>query len=547
MAVSPPFMYSAAPTDNALFPSPLFDPKAVTKASWEPKPRKPLPTGPLISSLALRLLQLSGATGTLAFMILLTGMDTIMAWVLRIAAGFSILHCTYAIYHLSRSAGSRTPGSSAAYQLFAAVADLCVMSAYAFGAISVHKDAAGWHTLFSNQNLMHYFIPAVYYTLIGASGLHLISISLSLWLGFMFRKISLLPPDMNPLEDHLTARPFHKKNKSSVTTTSSFANEKQCLVSVENISRPPGIPFLHTRAGSFNSTTTRDSTVNLPHRRYQLAPGSPECLPNSEYVASPPPKSSRRGTYTELPNADPAALKPSTPSSGIIQARRPKFTESWTPTDSMILRTNERSCGIGLAGAQVSGKISKPTGRPSGSGLQQPYDLHNFSDSEFDDENMTEDFSPEPDMNSVHPNPLNSNPSLSPVTGSPKRKVLRYPQNGVNPAKRNFLSNISNNERQEVRCRDIADLPQVDEENWQSQGYGNVLIDDGYYSKPYRLSKCGTPPVLIGNDRKISTGNDFEAKYSSYAYGRRNASGKMAEEGMAANHRGNFVNPEYAI
>lgn len=28
---------------------PTFDPKAVTRASWEPKPRKPKPKGPLVS------------------------------------------------------------------------------------------------------------------------------------------------------------------------------------------------------------------------------------------------------------------------------------------------------------------------------------------------------------------------------------------------------------------------------------------------------------------------------------------------------------------
>ncbi|KAF5133664.1 hypothetical protein E5D57_004290 [Metarhizium anisopliae] len=49
MGGSQPFMYNAAWRNDARFPATTFDPKAVTRASWEPKPRKPPPTGPLIS------------------------------------------------------------------------------------------------------------------------------------------------------------------------------------------------------------------------------------------------------------------------------------------------------------------------------------------------------------------------------------------------------------------------------------------------------------------------------------------------------------------
>ena len=43
-----PFMYDAVRSSRK-FPEKEFDPKAITRASWEPKPRKPQKKGPLIS------------------------------------------------------------------------------------------------------------------------------------------------------------------------------------------------------------------------------------------------------------------------------------------------------------------------------------------------------------------------------------------------------------------------------------------------------------------------------------------------------------------
>ena len=133
---APHFMYGAEPRNDSLFPRSSFDPKAVTRASWEPKPRKTQPTGPLVSfnrhpesvppspsssppltpshsahlvlanqqssyvplgrrtktcikwlrrlQLALRVLQLCGAAGILTLMILITEVNPATAWVLRI-------------------------------------------------------------------------------------------------------------------------------------------------------------------------------------------------------------------------------------------------------------------------------------------------------------------------------------------------------------------------------------------------------------------------------------------------------------------------------
>lgn len=45
-----PYMYNRFDSfDDARFPTSSFDPKAVTRSSWEPKPAKPKHEGPLVS------------------------------------------------------------------------------------------------------------------------------------------------------------------------------------------------------------------------------------------------------------------------------------------------------------------------------------------------------------------------------------------------------------------------------------------------------------------------------------------------------------------
>lgn len=48
MGAQPPYMYDSVHRDSYL-PEKEFDPKAVTRASWEVKPKKPKKKGPLVS------------------------------------------------------------------------------------------------------------------------------------------------------------------------------------------------------------------------------------------------------------------------------------------------------------------------------------------------------------------------------------------------------------------------------------------------------------------------------------------------------------------
>ena len=49
MGVEPPYLYDPVNSDGSRSPYKEFDPKAVTRASQEPKPRRPQHEGPLVS------------------------------------------------------------------------------------------------------------------------------------------------------------------------------------------------------------------------------------------------------------------------------------------------------------------------------------------------------------------------------------------------------------------------------------------------------------------------------------------------------------------
>lgn len=102
--------------------------------------------------LGVRVLELLGAAGSLALFIMISGIDDTESWIMRIPVklsrsddfirhdtdivqtGIAMLHAAYGIYHLSRKAGGRTPGSSASYMAFAAAADITFVPFYAFSA-----------------------------------------------------------------------------------------------------------------------------------------------------------------------------------------------------------------------------------------------------------------------------------------------------------------------------------------------------------------------------------------------------------------------------
>ncbi|CZR62234.1 uncharacterized protein PAC_12131 [Phialocephala subalpina] len=535
--VAPPYLYDAVKTDRNA-PYREFDPHAISRASFQAKPRMKKPEGPLVSfnqhpdsylilpmertnaksmdpsvkkwikwmriiQLVLRCLEILGAVGILVMMILISGVSTATGWIMRITAGVAILHTVYGVYHLGRKPSGRTPASSASYMLFASFFDVSVVPFYAFSALAAKTSSAGWKTLLSNQDLTTVFTSVVFYATTIAGGLHLVSLVVSLYLAVTFRKITKLPPDMNPLEDNLTSR--HKRSKSSISTAATAVSEKRLSTPLESkrssgapyedLGRPPTIPFFHTRTQSTDSFSTykstpppsRDARSDLPSRQYQVLPNptsarssiiGTDLKRSSQYTPSSPPK---RGSYTEVSMSDAASHR----SSRFVENTKP--TDPWYVSDSL---------------GKSRGRSSSPRKTPGPA--QARYEpLHQRHDSSDDISTLS------------HPNPLDSNPSTPPAA---PRHGHRYNTSCESPLSE--ISNLNNRYSGDIADQSgvVRELTPAPLRDFKAKGYGEL--------------KPGTPPIMIGgkNNRQAS-GIDFGViQQAGY---RREVSGKIAEEGRS--------------
>ncbi|KAI9789172.1 MAG: hypothetical protein M1816_006305 [Peltula sp. TS41687] len=331
MGADQPFLYDAPPSSSSTNnPSPCkaYNPKAASQASFHVPVLKPKHEGPLVDFnkhpdsylilpygnlnvrpmsagtrnrvryaravlLLLRCVELLGAIGLLVCVICLREIDDVMGWTLRIPPGLAILHSLYAIYHLSRGSARRTPASSASYMLFSAAADTSLLPFYVFTALmsntqyAKHGGAMKWTSVFDDPSADEKLVRAVFFLVVINGALHLLSLSVSLFLAIIYKQISKLPPDMNPLEGNLTSR--HKRNRSSVISS----NEKRtsqpggapstAAAAASNpgptyeplIPPPRTIPFIHTRTESQASLNRsqagahRASRADLPSQLYQ--------------------------------------------------------------------------------------------------------------------------------------------------------------------------------------------------------------------------------------------------------------------------------------
>ncbi|KAK3901932.1 hypothetical protein C8A05DRAFT_34361 [Staphylotrichum tortipilum] len=597
----PPFMYQAVKKDDGRFPAASFDPKAVTRASWEPKKQKPKPDGPLVSfnrhpdalmvptgrsrykpmgrrtkswikamrvvQLGLRVVEAIAAVGLIAVM----SVSGFIGWITGATLGVVIVFCLYSVFHHARPAGSRAPGSSAAYQIFSGISDLCVLPLYAYGALTTRNKSENLSVNGDpNPNETKYMVPAMYYGLIGAGGLHLLSLAISLWLALMFRRIANMPPDMNPLESNLTSR-AHTRNKSSVATTatgstasySDKGSRDSQLYDDAASSRPPSVPFMHTRQGSASSLTSHDSRLNLPSRQYQIAPGNRSSAtsqdlkrmsapPSSQDLnlkrMSAPPPSSKRASYMEVPlgetgdlasptasSSRPVSLYSSRPSSGTVpsyraepvspaqtvQPRSAKFTETWYTSESLISRTQQRN------------RLTKPPPATTPQHQQQrqqqqsqrtppatayaSLDASSDSDSDSDTNDNENFYTP------------------APTTPAP---APRRPRTPFSRLRNSILSDIPLNHRRVSGGglgQDITDQTLKIGNDFQPRDRNSsIQPESAFYSKPYGELKAATPPIMVGGGRVVSSGNDlYDDGDLGRVVGRRGVSGKVAEEGRA--------------
>ncbi|KAJ5554760.1 hypothetical protein N7461_003230 [Penicillium sp. DV-2018c] len=295
---SPPFLYERpsaysfrGPTDRG------FNPKAVTEASWAPPAAKAQQKGPLVSlnrhpdtwgyfntassftpmsdktkgrvkysratQLALRVVTLLGALGSLFCSIVIKGAAVTVIWIIRAGPIVAILHTIYGIYHNSRPVLNRPPGSQASYGLFASTLDLGLIAFYVFTAFMAYGEWTSneykWGTLFNDTEMTVKISESTFILALANGGLHLISLAISIFLAVTFRQICRLPPDMNPLEDNLTARP--RKSRKQIKTDEKHLSQSTMGSTFEDplIGSPRTVPFMHTRERSLDNDDNYDS------------------------------------------------------------------------------------------------------------------------------------------------------------------------------------------------------------------------------------------------------------------------------------------------
>lgn len=133
-------------------------------------------------------------------------------------------------------------------------------------------NAYNWGTLFPNVpsflssiNLTVIMAKATFICGVVNAGLHLISLSLSIFLAVMFRKISHLPPDMNPLEDNLTARPHKKRKQLEIDDKHLSQSTLNSALEDPLIDPPRAVPFTHTRGDAHRGSVDLMSEKRQSH------------------------------------------------------------------------------------------------------------------------------------------------------------------------------------------------------------------------------------------------------------------------------------------
>lgn len=407
--------------------------------------------------------------------------------------GMVALSCLYAVVQLARAPTSKTPGSVAAYHTFAAIGDVTFTVMYAFGTLAVHHNGGSWTTMLGDPQLVDSLLPAFSCAQIGAGGLHCVSLALSLFLGVMFRRIALLPPDMKPLESQLRSG-AHKRNKSSVAMSSSYADDKRYCYST---------PTLTSTPTPSRPVSAHAQPPAVPaHAQYPGGSGTVACL-----RASP--------TMESAPRAQ--------------QPRAARFTEAWYASDSLVARTRQRNR------AQVA------------EGRRGAYEALHARDGDESGDDGQEGHRGGLGSATRHPNPLRSHPSEAEfqlLTGShgatgPAPARPRTPYYGVSePAQRrsSVLSEVSLDDNSAIQPgAGIAGKP-----------YGELKAR----ARAPPMHMMHTPAGDVrGGGRQVSSGTDYyyEKKRPSVSgkgrFWRRNVSGKAAEEGRG----GEQAQPSWAM
>jgi hypothetical protein len=140
-----------------------------------------------------------------------------------------------------------------------------------------------WRSMFPTDEETNKVLTTTWLTSVVVAGLHLLSLVLDLYLLIVFRKISSLPPDMNPLEDNLTSRrkTKHKHKNSSISAITPLTSDHEKRFSNQSsvpserfsqadplLSGASDIPSPSKNQVAFLHTRTNSDQTYSPHTPY---------------------------------------------------------------------------------------------------------------------------------------------------------------------------------------------------------------------------------------------------------------------------------------
>ena len=362
--------------------------------------------------------------------------------------------------------------------IFASILDAGLIPFLAFTAMMSDNQLFGpadmderWVTLLPTEIQRYIILDSTFVVSVTTGGIHFVSLCISIYLALLFRKISRLPPDMNPLEDNLASR--HKRNKSSVSTALTESSNRDSYLSAPLIDSPRNVPFVHTR----NEST---SSVSSPQRHSQQSPDAPFYQqPNSQrssranLMTSPERRSARTSTFERLDHPKPSS--PLQKSSSDTQSE-----ENW---------------------------VSYPSPSPSPP-LHEPPEFQHLKNRDTRQQQITIPF--KYDYTNKSPRPLEMNPPTPPVTAS--WQVA---------ANQRALKPINGNNSPAI----WEDIDFQNDKSSLSHGPSNGAADNQvpFYGKLRGSVKRAARVVSSGIDGKSASGMRA-----------REVSGKVAEEGRSA-------------
>ena len=427
--------------------------------------------------------------------------------------------------------------------IFSALIDAGLIPFLAFTAIMAHSqyiepsDTPGrWTSLFMFDTASTKVIHATYLVSVVSGSLHIVSLLIAVYLAVIFRKISNLPPDMNPLEENLTSR--HKRNKSELpdsrisrsTNDTDTARDRTSRAEDPLISPFRTVPFMHTR----NESSTNLKNVPYPHFSPRVSRANLEAPSFDQSVSmrsartfndhSGHQESSRTDTRLskngeEIPSSQTQIARSPTKSSSVYtdDVSRPASTR---PSSNRPPSTRPRSAAPSL---QDTNWITYPAPTPS-----PPLEFKHLRNN--NSYQPVPQSSPYDEIENFVPRPLEMNPPTPPDMQRPPPTTERRitDQRALTPGTGNTLGmgfnytkplNFNPPQRRQQQYRDgYSDLG--------GMGNGKVRSDLGYGGQRGGrvVSRSGVevrPNEWMGSGMRA-----------------REVSGKMAEEGRGSEHEG---------